>query len=279
MSGRLGSASQASEVGQEPPASVAAGTARPSRTHAFRQLVQRCSERYRPAGRTAYYFCRGKLSGDPIFAAVLAQGLLADRKRLLDLGCGQGVLALMLATAEVDAARISWPTDWPPAPTGVRVHAVDLRGDAISAACVAISQTGLADRYHFEQADIRQVEHGAVDAITIFDVLHYLDHAEQEAVIARCVASLEPGGVLLLRVADAAQRMRARWTLLNDALITLMRGGWPRFATREASAWQALLERAGLHVHCQSMCEGTSFANVLLVGRKPAAPAGQGARA
>lgn len=236
---------------------------------AFRRIVALAADRYRPAGRTAYHFARGKLAGDPVFAAVLAQGLLSGRRRLLDLGCGQGVLALMLATLEADAAHIDWPAQWPPAPQGLRVHAVDLRDDAIRAARLAVSGTGLADRYRFDCADIRWIGADPVDAITIFDVLHYLGHAEQEAVIARCVARLEPGGVLLLRVADAAQRLRARWTLLNDALITLLRGGRPRFATREASAWRALLERHGLEVRVQPMSEGTSFANVLLVARKP----------
>ena len=244
----------------------------PARRPEFRRLVARCAEHYRPAGRTAYHFARGKLSGDPGFAAVLAQGLLAGRTRLLDLGCGQGVLALMLATLEADAARLGWPADWPPAPTGLVVRAVDLRGDAVRAARLAASRTGLDDRFRFEHADLREVDGGPFDAITIFDVLHYLAHAEQEAVIARCAASLEPGGVLLLRVADAARRARARWTLLNDALITLLRGGWPRFATREADAWRVLLERAGLEVDCQPMAEGTSFANVLLVARKPRSP-------
>lgn len=50
-------------------------------------------------GRFAYHFARGKLGGDPVFLALLERGLLSDRARILDLGCGQGLLAAWLLAA------------------------------------------------------------------------------------------------------------------------------------------------------------------------------------
>ena len=47
----------------------------------------------------------GKLRGDPVYAALLAQGLLAGRARVLDLGCGQGLLAAWLLAHDL---RLSW---------------------------------------------------------------------------------------------------------------------------------------------------------------------------
>ena len=61
----------------------------------------RAAARYRPTGRGPYYFARGKLSGDPVFAALLRDGLIKDAARIVDVGCGLGVLAAWLAAAEV----------------------------------------------------------------------------------------------------------------------------------------------------------------------------------
>ena len=235
----------------------------------YARLVRRAAARFRPAGRTPYHFARGKLGADPVFAALLRQGLLAHRTRVLDLGCGQGVLEVLLATLEDPRAASDWPAEWPRPPCGLRVHALDLRAKAVRAANVALDGLPAAARYRVETGDLRTMPVDPVDAVVILDVLHYLAHAEQERVIARCARALEPGGRLLLRVGDAARGWRFRWTLANDALITLVRGAWPRFATRSADQWAALLARHGFVVRTQPMSEGTSFANVLLVGERP----------
>jgi 2-polyprenyl-3-methyl-5-hydroxy-6-metoxy-1,4-benzoquinol methylase len=63
-------------------------------------LLDAACEPYRNAGRFAYYFARGKLRGDPVYRAILESGLLLGRARVLDLGCGQGLLAAWLRAAE-----------------------------------------------------------------------------------------------------------------------------------------------------------------------------------
>jgi SAM-dependent methyltransferase len=73
---------------------------------ALASLIDAASAPYRAAGRFAWHFARGKLRGDPVFAALLAQGLLAGRARVLDLGCGQGLLAAwLLAARALEAAK------------------------------------------------------------------------------------------------------------------------------------------------------------------------------
>ena len=67
-----------------------------------RRLVHRASAPYRPAGPWAWRFARGKLGGDPLFAALLGPGLLPASGRYLDLGCtfvAVGVDVLMFANA------------------------------------------------------------------------------------------------------------------------------------------------------------------------------------
>ena len=68
-------------------------------TLAWRALVTAASEPYQRAGRFAWHFARGKLRWDPVFGHLIARGLIAPRTRVLDIGCGQGLLASLLAAA------------------------------------------------------------------------------------------------------------------------------------------------------------------------------------
>lgn len=228
------------------------------------QLIEHAARPYRAAGRIAYQFARGKLSGDPVFFAVLAQGLLPVRGQLTDLGCGQGsLIALLLAAREMHAAG-KWPGDWTPPPSALRLYGVDLRPAAVRAAT-----TAFGERARVGLGDIRTVPIPTSDAIAILDVLHYIDPDDQRSVLERCHAALRPGGVLLLRVGDAGAGWRFIVTSLGDRFITMLRGTlFPRFHCRPIEEWRALVEGIGFDVATQPMSEGTPFANVLFVARR-----------
>ena len=74
------------------------------------------------------------------------------------------------------------------------------------------------------QADIRSAAFGAVDAVVILDVLHYMDPQAQLEVLRRVRAALPPRGLLLLRVGDAAGGLRFRYGQWSDKLVMLLRG-------------------------------------------------------
>ena len=85
-------------------------------SHAPHAAAWRCAGRarrarpYRRAGRFAWHFARGKLRWDPVFRHLLARGLIAPRARVLDIGCGQGLLASLLEAARrTQARRGRWP--------------------------------------------------------------------------------------------------------------------------------------------------------------------------
>ena len=68
-----------------------------SRATALAPLIDTASGYYSGAGHFAWRWARGKLGGDPAFAAILARGLLSGRSRILDLGCGDGRIVLTAA--------------------------------------------------------------------------------------------------------------------------------------------------------------------------------------
>ena len=214
---------------------------------AFRALARRAAARYPARDRTARHFAFGKLTRDPVFVYLLRSGLIAPGARLLDLGCGQGVLAALLAEAQVKVGRIV---------------GIDLRPRDVERARSAVPGA------EFIQGDIRTAAFGTADRVVILDVLHYVDFVAQEDVLRRVRDALDGGGVLLLRVADASTSLRFRFTVAVDRAVMALRGQrFARLYSRPAAEWQALLESLGFRVETAPMSEGTPFANVLLVAR------------
>lgn len=225
-------------------------------------LIGRASEPYRCVGFFAYNFARAKLSSDPVFSALLQHGLLLGRGRILDLGCGQGLLESWLRAALLCYENGVWPVGWPPAPRPRCTRGIELRIRDVERAHAAL---GLA--CEISQGDIRNAEFGTADAVVILDVLHYLTEEEQLHVIRRARAALPPRGLLLIRIGDAEGGLRFRYSQWVDKLVMLCRGHASLIThCRSATQWDALLRECGFDVQATPMCEGTRFANVLLIG-------------
>lgn len=239
----------------------------------IKALISQAAAPYRASGLYAWFFARGKLGGDPAFAHLLATGLLTGRSNILDIGCGQGLLTSWLLAAQASATGGTWPAAWPPAPPVSRVRGVELMAHDVDRANRALADAVLADRAAFVQADMCDTDFGRNDAVVILDVLHYVPVPAQDEVLQRVRDSLEPGGVLLLRVGDAAAGLPFAISNWVDHVVTRLRGH--RLGTlycRPLAAWQSRLETLGFAVQAQGMSQGTPFANVLLVARLPALP-------
>ena len=109
----------------------------------------------------------------------------------------------------------------------------------------------------------------ACDTVVILDVLHYVTHAEQDAVLKRVRDALAPGGRLLLRVGDAGARRGFAISQWVDRMVTRVRGHAvaPVYG-RTLAEWIAQLRQLGLQVEPRPMSQGTPFANVLLVAQR-----------
>ncbi len=233
-----------------------------------KHLIAKAAAPYRAAGLYAWFFARGKLGGDPVFAHLLSAGLLSGRGRILDIGCGQGLLSAWLLAAQTASANKTWPEAWPPAPQPDHVRGVELMAHDVVRADSALAPAVSAGRASFVQADMCRADFGQTDAVVILDVLHYVPLAAQDEVLARVRRSLAPGGVLLLRVGDAAGGLRFSISNWVDHVVTTLRGHRLGILyCRPLAAWQATLRQLGFEVEAQSMSQGTPFANVLLVAR------------
>jgi len=228
----------------------------------WQSLRHAASAPYRSAGRFAWHFARGKLGMDPVFRHLMSRGLIAPRAQVLDIGCGQGLLASLLRAADAAVARSHWPADWSPAPHGARVTGIELMARDVERARRALGDTA----GEFVCGDMRHTPFPACDTVVILDVLHYIDIAEQNRVLERVRAALGSSGRLLLRVGDASSRLGFRTSQWVDAIVTFVRGHRvvPVFG-RSLAAWIVKLEGLGFRVEAVPMSQGTPFANVLLV--------------
>ncbi len=230
---------------------------------AWRRIHAAACAPYRAAGHFAWHFARGKLARDPVFRVALERGWLGRAAHILDLGCGQGLLASLLIAAQQAAHERRWPSSWSAAPDPRAIHGIELM-----AKDVARARAALGTRADIVAGDIRQSELPRADTVVLLDVLHYIDLDDQERLLTRIRRTLGAGGRLLCRVGDTAAGRRHRISQIADWLVTRSRGHpvAPRH-TRSIDAWRESLARRGFIVETLPMSQGTPFANVLLLAR------------
>lgn len=230
-------------------------------------LLDQATAPYRPLGQFAWRFARGKLSGDPVFAGLLQRGLIPANTRILDIGCGQGLLAALLGSLTgQSAAERAWPQGWAPPPSGVQLHGIELMPRDVERAQKALGHLG--ERARFTLGNMCAMDFSQADVAVILDVLHYVAYEAQEDVLRRVRAALVPGGTLLLRVGDASAGLPFKVSNWVDAIVCFVRGHrLSRLYCRPVAHWQALLDELGFDVQAIPMHQGTPFANVLLLAR------------
>ncbi|MEM7482155.1 MAG: DUF2062 domain-containing protein [Acidobacteriota bacterium] len=241
-----------------------------SRPNPSQRLIERTAKRYLASGVFDWEFVLGKLRWDPLYLGLLESGLLPPKGLLLDLGCGRGILAALVATAAErkpeSPGSEGWPAGWPEPP-----RELEILGFERSARKIAAARVALGPEARLETGDLTTTPLPPAEGVVLLDVLHYLPRNEQEALLGRVAQALRPSGLLLLREADAAGGLAFFWTRVGERLAAWSRGHFrQRFAYRSAEEWRSCLEGIGLRVTDEHpMSAGTPYSNVLLGARRP----------
>lgn len=238
----------------------------------FVDLVRRASDRYVSLSITAWEFARGKLRNDPVYRAAVYEGLLEDEQNLregpgtvlLDVGCGQGLMLALLAEVRRDVREGRWFQA--PPPCFDTMIGIETRPRV-----ARYARAALGDEASVSTADARLDAMPSADAVLLFDVLHLMTQQDQDALLAKLIACLRPGGVLVIREADASAGWRFRLVRAGNRMKAIGVGKWRQtFHFRSADAWLECFTRLGLGAEVREMGHGTPFGNVLF-RVKPAA--------
>jgi hypothetical protein len=128
----------------------------------------------------------------------------------------------------------------------------------------SIAQAALGADATIIHGDARAVVFEPCRTVLLFDVLHLLPTPDQQALVVRAAAALEPGGVLLVREADAGGGWRFTLVRLGNLLKAVAFGHWrQRFHFRTTGEWLTCFAAWGVTARVRPMAAGTPFANVL----------------
>ncbi len=185
------------------------------------------------------------------FPAVAAQ--LPRAGRILEIGCGHGLLSLHLALMSADR----------------RVQGIDVDVGKLAAARAAAARGGLSCT--FEKVEGDHLPAGPWDGIAIVDVLYLLPADGQLGLLRSCAAALAPGGVLVVKEMALAPRWKAAWNAAQETaavrILRITQGDELTFLPPTELA--AAMTGAGLDVRHRPIHRGYPHPHYLFVGRRP----------
>ena len=185
------------------------------------------------------------------FPAVAAQ--LPTAGRILEIGCGHGLLSLYLALTS-------------PART---VVGIDVDEGKLAAAREAAAGAGLAATFEVVQG--AELPEGPWAGIAIVDVLYLLPAGDQRSLLRACAERVSPGGALVVKEMALEPRWKATWNRLQETasvkLLGITDGEELTFLSPADMA--AAMGDGGVTVRDRPIHRGYPHPHHLLVGQKP----------
>jgi 2-polyprenyl-3-methyl-5-hydroxy-6-metoxy-1,4-benzoquinol methylase len=129
---------------------------------------------------------------------------LGDRRKILDVGCGYGLLGLYLGILN----------------RGVEYVGYDLDSRRIELAGRAAERLGLRN-VAFYQRDARDLEpENEFEAIMMVDLLHHIDDESKKELLSACARHVGQGGRLIIKDVTTRPLRKLAFTWVLDVLVT-----------------------------------------------------------
>jgi len=227
------------------------------------QLIGAAAERYLPLGIGAWELARAKMRMDPVYTRILSDGVLPQSGTILDIGCGQGLMLALIATARVRHAEGLWP-GWPVPPLAAELVGLEPR------ARIAVrARTALETDARIETAGALDAPLPRSRAALLIDVLHMLHRPDQDRLLAAIRDALEPEGLLIVREADASGGARFQLIRIGNWLRGVAEGQLSRRLDFDTAAgWEARLRAMGFVTTRAEAGGAAPLANFLIYARR-----------
>jgi len=182
---------------------------------------------------------------------------------ILDVGCGDGLLELLLS--------------WQPQSSQRTYVGIDHAEDKIDGACLAAIAGA-----RFEVRDLSAVAPEQFDCVALVDVLYCVPVGEWPAFLAQCSRVLKPGGTLILKEVVDRPRWKYWFSYLEEILaikvLKMTQGQSPHFESE--AVYRSAIDGSGSYVaEVVRLDAGRPYPHCLFVARKPASDPGQTASA
>lgn len=229
------------------------------RSESWIEVADRVSLRFLDASVRDAEASRSALLGDPIYPFLLAEEPFARAVRILDLGCGRGVLAALCEEAGVPVGPFEY-VGVDRSERYVRVARLVLGSGPGRALC---------------SADLRDFDPPEADVAVLVDTLRFLPPSSQDALLRRLGKAMPSGSRLYVREVDrAAPRLRFVATFVADALAQFLPGRSRHgLHYRRADDLRNALAAAGFEAIDRSSLSGRN-ARVLLEAVRTGVPEG-----
>jgi 2-polyprenyl-3-methyl-5-hydroxy-6-metoxy-1,4-benzoquinol methylase len=180
--------------------------------------------------------------------------------RILDVGCGHGLVSLYMAVCSEDRDIVGVDID---------KHKIALAQQAAPYIGTNDGEGG-AGSVEFHAVDPGVLPDGPFDAVTINDVLYLLGPDLRRSIIDACIDRLAPGGTILIKETDTVPRWKAWIAELQEVVATkvtrITEGDEIDYAS--AAEFVGQLEERGLVARTVRLDKGYIHPHVLVMGRK-----------
>lgn len=188
------------------------------------------------------WYCRIKIKFENYYSDFHKN--LPKKGKIYDLGCGYGFMSYMLSFMSDER----------------EIEGYDYDEEKIITANHRFSKTKMI---HFRQTDLTQFSPSACDGIVISDVLHYLLPEQRVALLNKCAASLNQGGVLLVKDADTSNEKHKKTVNTEKWSTSIMRFNKTQNLLHFFSAQDLGLFAEAAHLNMETISKSNTTSNTI----------------
>lgn len=200
-------------------------------------------------GVYARNYTRSKLMTDPLYGGVFEE-LRGRENKLLDIGCGMGILGLYLRERGC----------------GMPIHGFDYDERKIEDGRFMVEKGGY-EGITLSQGDARSELPDQSGDVSILDILQFFEEGEQRVLLREASKRVAPGGKLVIRSGLRERNVRFFVTWLGDLAAKAcywMKAAPVHYPT--AGFMREVLEAEGFEVEIRPFWGKTPFNNFLIIG-------------